>query len=140
MARPTKYNSAEEMQEIIDQYFSQDGGAWVYLGGENKGNKSFCPTVEGLALALDMDRRSLLNYEKKDEFFPTIKRAKQTIAATLEQRLYGNTVTGIIFNLKNNFGWKDKQEVESTNTHTHKIQDLDNLTDEELANIATGGS
>jgi hypothetical protein len=33
--------------------------------------------------------------------------------------LYGNTVTGVIFNLKNNFGWKDKNEVE----YSEKVQD-----------------
>ena len=31
----------------------------------------------------------------------------------LEKKLLtGNSATGIIFNLKNNFEWKDKQEVE----------------------------
>jgi len=32
----------------------------------------------------------------------------------LEQKLYGNAVTGVIFNLKNNFGWQDKTEQEVT--------------------------
>lgn len=36
--------------------------------------------------------------------------------------------------------WRDKQEVESTNTHTHTIKDLDQLSDEELTKIAAGGS
>lgn len=108
VGRPPKYKTPEEMKKVIDEYFDTD--AWVEVNGKAE----FQPTVTGLAFALDMDRDTLLNYEKKKEFIGTIKRAKQRIAIALEQRLYGNTVTGVIFNLKNNFGWKDKQEVDNT--------------------------
>ena len=37
------------------------------------------------------------------------------IEAHLEKKLFGNNVTGLIFNLKNNFDWKDKTEVAQTN-------------------------
>lgn len=97
--RPPKYNTAEEMQEKIDDYFKQcDYSDRPY-------------TITGLALALDMDRRTLLNYGEKEEFFPTIKKAKLRVENYLEERLIRDTsCTGIIFNLKNNYGWKDKQE------------------------------
>ena len=46
-------------------------------------------------------------------FFFTIKKAKSKVEDYLEKKLLtGNSATGIIFNLKNNFEWKDKQEVE----------------------------
>ena len=97
--RPPKYNTVEEMQEKIDDYFKQcDYSDRPY-------------TITGLALALDMDRRTLLNYGEKEEFFPTIKKAKLRVENYLEERLIRDTsCTGIIFNLKNNYGWKDKQE------------------------------
>ena len=98
--RPKKYTSPEAMQADIDAYFQDMSDS----GGH--------PTVTGLALALDMCRDSLINYGKDKEFFVTVKRAKLRIENYLETRLYENAVAGTIFNLKNNFGWKDSQHVE----------------------------
>jgi hypothetical protein len=74
-------------------------------------------TVSGLAMWLDVETETLRNYEKRDEYFATIKRAKQRIENQLEEGLFGNNVTGLIFNLKNNFGWQDK----STTTHEGEL-------------------
>lgn len=114
--RPLQYDSAEQMQEAIDRYFATD--AYIEMGDA----KMFAPTVEGLAYALHLSRQGLLNYEGKPEFVDTVKRAKQKIAIALEQRLYGQAVTGAIFNLKNNFGWKDKTEQELTGAEGGPIQ------------------
>lgn len=70
------------------------------------------PTVSGLALFLNVDRKTVYNYQNKEEFYPVIKRAKARIEAHLEQMLFGTTVTGVIFNLKNNFDWKDQKQLE----------------------------
>ena len=94
--RPPKYESPDEMQTVIDKYFSS-------LGDDK-------PTVSALAYALDMSTEAFRNYQEKDEFLATVKRAKQRIEMALEQHLFGGAVTGAIFNLKNNFGWKDKTE------------------------------
>ena len=97
--RPPKYNNAEEMQLKIDKYF---------LDCDNN-NEPY--TVTGLALALDMSRQDLINYSNKEEFFDTIKKAKLKVENYLEKRLIkDSSCIGIIFNLKNNYGWKDKQE------------------------------
>ena len=69
------------------------------------------PTVSGLAYTLGMTTETLRKYTEKDEFTATIKRAKQRLENALEQGLYGKAVTGLIFNLKNNVGWKDQQDV-----------------------------
>lgn len=71
-------------------------------------------TVNGLALFLDTTRETLNQYENKPEFTDAIKRAKTRIENELELGLYGNNVTGLIFNLKNNYGWKDKTETDVT--------------------------
>ncbi len=67
---------------------------------------SFCPSSSFST------RDLLIDYTDKDEFSDTIKKAKARVEAFNEQRLFGNNVTGVIFNLKNNFGWKDKTEVD----------------------------
>ena len=105
--RPPKYATKEEMQKKIDEYFKQC----------DKEHEPY--TVTGLALALDIDRRTLLNYSKEDEFFPTIKKAKLMVENYLEKRLIkDSSTTGIIFNLKNNYDWRDKQEIE----HSGKLK------------------
>lgn len=114
--RPAKYKTAEEMQEVIDHYFEHD--AFVDMGDA----KMYAPTVSGLALALGMSRQAILDYAEKDEFVDTIKAAKLKIEVALEQRLYGQSVTGTIFNLKNNFGWKDKTEQEHTGANGGPIK------------------
>ena len=115
--RPPKYNSPEEMQKIINDYFDECGST-----GE-------VPTVSGLAYALDLERKSLLDYEKcleTDRFkrFPydvrvafvnTIKRAKKFIEMNYAQALFDRSkAVGAIFTLKNNYGYADKQEIVQT--------------------------
>lgn len=116
--RPRKYETAEDMQEIIMDYFKQ-----CEVDKE-------VPTVTGLGFALGMTREMLLRYENSEEhehlkncsieekraFRDTIKRAKQFVESGYEQALFDkNKTIGSIFTLKNNYKWVDKQEVETTN-------------------------
>lgn len=99
--RPKKYPCVEDMQNKIDEYF-------------NRCDEDELPyTVEGLAYALDLDRKSLLNYSKDQEFFHTIKRAKEKVLYRLsELSLAGKLNSSVtIFNLKNNYNYTDKQEI-----------------------------
>lgn len=105
--RPPKYNTPEEMQVVIDEYFE-------YAKYEKDDSVTYRPTMAGLAKALGMSRQALLEYKKKDEFLVTIKNARLEVEEALEEALYGTGVAGVIFNLKNNFGWKDKQEIEQS--------------------------
>lgn len=100
--RPKLFSTPKELQDRIDDYFEscRDGG------------KPF--TIAGLAYWLEMDRKSIYNYEKDDEFFHTIKRARDKILATLEEMIAVDGRAGQIF-LAKNYGYTDKMEVESTN-------------------------
>lgn len=97
--RPNKITRDKELQEKIDKYF------------KDCDIKNEPYTITGLCIALDICRDTLCEYAKKEEFSDTIKKAKLRVENYLEKHLItDNGTTGIIFNLKNNFGWKDKQE------------------------------
>lgn len=87
------------------------------------------PTISGLAYALDTTRRTLLDYQEKDEYSHTIKRAKQFIEAANEALLVNGGVvpSGVIFNLKNNWGWVDRQELDVMDKAEAARKSLDNL-------------
>lgn len=125
--RPLKFQSVEELQEKIDAYFKSCWTQKIDMFGnpiyikDDKGKKTdekvmvqtIPYTITGLAVALETTRDTLLSLEKKDEFFDTIKSAKEKCHSYAEQSLYiGKNPTGAIFNLKNNYGWKDKTEEE----------------------------
>jgi hypothetical protein len=70
-------------------------------------------TITGLAIALETSRETLMNYEKKDEFFDAVKSIKLVCENYAERALLGKNPTGPIFALKN-YGWRDKREIEHT--------------------------
>ena len=112
-----KYKTVNEMQQAIDKYF---------MDCDNEGKPY---TVTGLALALGfLSRQALINYEGYTDaddinFHDTIKRAKARVENNnVENMLLGKyNATGSIFVLKNNFDWRDKQEVENTGSQTLDI-------------------
>ena len=99
VGRPLKFKSVKELQNKIEEYFkTTPKEEW---------------TITGLALALDTYRQTLLNYEGKDEYLDTIKKAKQIVENGYEIDLKKHGRTGTIFALKN-FDWKDKNETDIT--------------------------
>ena len=114
VGRPKIYNDVTKLQKDVEKYFK--------LCDEEK--KPY--TVSGLALALNMDRRSLLNYSKDEKFFPTIKMAKQKIEAQLEENALMNKCnpTFTIFNLKNNFNWKDNMQEREEEKDIQNAKDI----------------
>lgn len=107
--RPLLFKTVKELEEKIDSYFADES------------NKPY--TITDLAVWLDCDRKTLTNYEERDKFFPTIKKAKTRIEAGIEKGallgLYNPTFS--IFNMKNNFGWQDKQEIDTSSTNRVQI-------------------
>jgi hypothetical protein len=63
---------------------------------------------------------------------PAAKRLK--IYAFTEESLFNKASTGAIFSLINNYGWKDKKEVETKASVT--ISNYKELTTEELKKLA----
>lgn len=118
IGRPLKFKSVEEMQSAIDTYFADCEANDEPL------------TVTGLCIALDTSRETLLDYQGKDEYSYTIKKAKLMCENYAEKQLFkGKNVIGVIFNLKNNYGWKDQQSIDLRATARQEYQ---SMTDEEL--------
>ena len=122
LGRPKLYDSVEDMKKDIEKYFKEC----------DKKGKPY--TMSGLANALDMSRQSLINYSNDDNFFDTIKKARFKVEQQLEENaLIGTSnATFTIFNLKNNFGWVDKQEQEITSKNRFNI--VNDLPKEENTN------
>lgn len=113
--RPLKYKTREELQAAIDDYFDELDGhnAAMVLAKVDNNYRPY--TISGLAYSIDLTRQGLIEYSQKKsgEYSDTIRKAKARIERFNEEQLYRNgQVTGTIFNLKNNFGWKDKTEQE----------------------------
>lgn len=120
--RPLKFPSVEWLEDKVEEYFESDDAHIIM-----EDVRMPAPTMSGLALYLGMDRKTLYNYSKKAQFFPTIKKAKARVEQYLEKRLYGNSVTGTIFSLKNNFDWADKTESTNTNVEVSQEEWLNSL-------------
>jgi len=113
VGRPPKYNTPEELQTKIDEYF--DNGCTVedvHLKNSDTVLQVKRPTISGLVLYAGFcDRQSFYAYEKKEAFSYTIKRARDRIAQHYEELLQKGLGAGAIFALKN-FGWIDKVDIE----------------------------
>jgi hypothetical protein len=119
--KPLKFKTVEELQEKIDAYFAS-------CDEENEPI-----TITGLALALDTSRETLCNYEEKEDYFDTIKKAKLKVENAYEKRLVRRGNGGDVFALKN-FGWKDTKELDGSFDVTQLvIEAIDDATDDDEA-------
>ena len=119
VGRPKIFNDVKEVEEKINAYFN-------YCEEKEKPY-----TMSGLAYYLGISRQTLVNYSNQDQFFDTIKKARDRVQMQLEENALSNKAnpTFTIFNLKNNFDWKDKiehssSEVENINKNVSNIADL----------------
>lgn len=121
--RPRSIQSVEELNKRINNYKK-------YL--EDTGNP---PTIAGLAYYTKLDRQTIYNYMKRDEYFDTIKEFRDWILMTYEERAMTNSqASGVIFLLKN-YGYSDKQEIEHINPIEMHNYDMSNLSIEELKHL-----
>ncbi len=97
--RPPLYSDPLVMEAKIDKYFDS-------LEGD-------IPSVAELAFELGFaSRNALWEYEQKPEFSDTIKKAKLRIEVDRTKRLLsGPNTAGVIFDLTNNYGWKNPQHL-----------------------------
>ena len=92
------------VRETIDKWmksFEKDG--------ERDGQ---VPTLSCLAFDLGIARRTLVDYQHRDDYQPILERAKTFCEMHCAQKLFDPSIrpAGLIFNLKANHGWKDGTE------------------------------
>ena len=97
MGRPPLWESPEEIENIIDNYFETTPAEDI--------------TLSGLCIALETNKQTIANYQDKAEFKHILEMAKLKIENAYEKSLRKYGRSGDIFALKN-FGWSDKQEIE----------------------------
>src|SRR5574344_1101200 len=120
--KPQKFKTAQELQDKINAYFKDCKLKEIPL------------SITGLALALDTNRQTLINYQDKDGYENIVDRAKLMIENAYEIRLIENGRSGDIFALKN-FGWTDRQEIDNNikvgkNSIDELISSIDNIKNE----------
>lgn len=127
---PRKYESAATLAKAVNKYFRSIcyvthvrnvAGEIVHnVDGEPIERIAFAvpPTVPGLCVALGITPRTWRNYcdaEKHPEFGEITSGTMALIESWLAEQLVSRekSVQGIIFNLKNNYGWSEKIEIEA---------------------------
>ena len=126
--RPKKYKSKKALADAIERYFrsisrtiqAQDAYGQNIFNDDDEAimvtQYIRPPSISGMCLYLGIDRSTWGNYcdEKlHPEFGDVTALTRSRIEAWLEEQLLMREkgVQGIIFNLQNNYGWKQKQEI-----------------------------
>jgi hypothetical protein len=126
LGRPPVFKSAGELEALISDYLRKcephvrkslrnvkdAKGKWSV-----KEIDTIIPgkpiTWTGLCVYLGIDRHTLNDYEEKKTFSTTLKRYKAMCEAYAEELLLNSdnrNAAGVIFSMKNNYGWVDKRE------------------------------
>lgn len=128
MGAKKKYTSSS-LKRAVEKYFDgitycdvlkkEDGTPLRNALGKEIKKRFFAvpPQITSLCLFLGIDRSTWQNYcdkEKNPDLAPICENVRLRIEAFLEEELTVRTkgIGGIIFNLQNNYGWRDKKEIE----------------------------
>ena len=145
MGRPLKFKTPEELQKKIDDYFNSCFRPLI--DKENKLVKDdkneiilvqFKPfTITGLAVSLDVDRVSLLDYSERADFSCIISRAKAKCEQYAEEMLFNrDSARGAQFVLNTSYRrWVERREIETKNENITTVKqqiDLTKLSKEDI--------
>lgn len=124
--RPFAIKSREDLQEKIDKYFADCESKPIVIDGKIMLDKNGFPvydggrplTMSGLAYSLGIDRTTLINYGKSEDYGDIVSRAKNRVEQYMEERLFDKDgANGAKFALSNNYsGWADRQDIKTDNS------------------------
>ena len=118
--RPRIFNSPEELEAKIDEYFN--------------GREYNEITITGLCLHLGINKDTFYEYAKRPEFKFIIDMARLKVENSYEIALRKNGGTENIFVLKN-FGWKDKTEAEAQDNSLNININTGDLKEEDIERV-----
>lgn len=127
-----KYYTVDEIEDAWNAYRSYCDMHMVEEVSAGKVlsiSRPLIPTIgEFCHKFLRMTEISLLNYEKAEgyeAYFITIKRIKDEVAQAKKSALVNGkgSTTGLIFDLKVNYGWTEKQIIEQNVTYKANLGD-----------------
>lgn len=118
MAGKRKFETPEELEKLVDQYFIDCASKnRIIKGSRGQDIEKYQPmSVVGLCNFLNITKPTLAHYEARPEFKDILLLARQKI----EQDIIDHAVNGdynpvfSIFHLKNHFGWKDRNDADKT--------------------------
>ncbi|MFA6445726.1 MAG: terminase small subunit [Candidatus Paceibacterota bacterium] len=121
VGRPLKFQSVEELEKKIDEYFETTGWKTKEVYDKKKQEVVTVPyyepaTITGMAVFLDTSRETISDYREKPEYADAIKKAKDKCEYSIEYGALTNNLNPAmaIFSAKNNYGWSDKTEIDHT--------------------------
>lgn len=160
--QPRSWKTTAQLQKDMDAYFASCfEEQWVdqpirneetgQAEKDDKGNYIMKPvkvitqvkpfTVTGMCVFLNVHKDTLLVYERgeydteTDKYSDIVKAAKLKVESQLEEKLhYDVRHTGLIFVLKNKFGWKDQKAVDLTTDGDKIIPHLSPVEQERIEN------
>ncbi len=114
--RPPFYKTPEEFEKKVSEFFDDCPDKVTMHTAEGKPYEVKMPTITGLVLFMGFcDRHSFYDYENRDGFSHTVKKARTKLEHIYELSMRVNGKASDIFALKQ-FGWKDKIEVDNNHT------------------------
>ena len=122
--RPRKYEAAEDLLNAINAYFlycdSEKETSTNDKGHEKITQKPY--TITGLCIYLGITRETWSQYAKLAPFADIITIAKLKVENYVEENSLNGKINPImsIFNLKNNFGWTDRFDI-NTNVQPEQL-------------------
>ena len=119
MGRRKKYETPEDMQKALDAYFARCDAETRDVQTKTGVVTMRDPepyTMSGICVSLGMSREAWREYHAGDRgpgYTELMDEAKQRVEFDMERRLYrpGTFTVGLIFGLKNHFGWRDNHEI-----------------------------
>lgn len=102
--RKRKFETVKALDAAIEAYF------------KDAESREKIPNLSAMALALGFtSSKALYDYEQTPKYGASIKKARFRLESILEERLIaGKPPIGLIFALKNRFGWQDKKDLDIT--------------------------